>query len=52
VAGISMGGTIAMQYAADYPGDISRLVLAGTFAAIPAEYAEIRDAQLKYIETR
>lgn len=51
VAGISMGGTIAMQYAADYPGDISRLVLAATFAAIPAEYAEIRDAQLQYIET-
>lgn len=51
VAGISMGGTIAMQYAADYPGDISRLVLTGTFAGIPVEFAAVRDAQLRFIET-
>lgn len=51
LAGISMGGTIAMQYAADYPGDISRLVLTGTYPEIPAEFAAVRDAQLQFIET-
>jgi 3-oxoadipate enol-lactonase len=51
MVGISMGGTIAMQYAADYPDDISRLVVIDTFARIPGEAAAIRDAQLEFIET-
>jgi 3-oxoadipate enol-lactonase len=51
VVGISMGGTIALQYAADYPDDISRLVVMDTFAGLPDEAAAIRDDQLHFIET-
>jgi pimeloyl-ACP methyl ester carboxylesterase len=34
VVGISMGGTIALQLALDYPGLVDRLVLVNTFASL------------------
>lgn len=51
IVGISMGGTVALQYALDHPDGISNLVLLGTFAGIPPEAAELRDGQLRFIET-
>src|SRR5215470_723199 len=51
IVGISMGGTVALQYALDYPHDISRLVVVDSFAGIPSEFAAVRDAQTAYIET-
>ena len=51
MVGISMGGTIALQYALDYPGDLSRLVVLASFAGIPEEFAQVRDHQLAFIES-
>ena len=51
IAGISMGRTIALQYALDHPGDVCRLVLVDSFPGIPAEYTAERDRQLAFIET-
>lgn len=34
VAGISMGGTVALQFALDYPGCLRKLILINTFARI------------------
>ncbi len=40
IAGCSMGGTIALQYALDYPADISRLAVLASFASLPEEMAQ------------
>jgi 3-oxoadipate enol-lactonase len=52
LVGLSMGGTIALQYALDHPGDLSRLVVVGSLAGVPEEFASVRDQQLEFIETR
>jgi 3-oxoadipate enol-lactonase len=51
LVGLSMGGTIALQYAPDHPGDLSRLVVAGSLAGVPGEFASVRGQQLEFIET-
>jgi 3-oxoadipate enol-lactonase len=51
MVGISMGGTIALQYALDYPGDLSRLAVLALFAGIPEEVAKLRDDQVAYIKS-
>ena len=51
LVGLSMGGTIALQYALDHPGDLSRLVVAGSLAGVPEEFARARDQRLEFIET-
>jgi pimeloyl-ACP methyl ester carboxylesterase len=51
IVGCSMGGTIALQYALDHPADISRLVVLASFAGLPAELAQSRDAQLAFIKS-
>ncbi len=42
VVGISMGGMIALQYAADYPGELERLVVYATLPGTPEEFARSR----------
>ena len=51
IVGCSMGGTIALQYALDYPGDLSRLVVLASFAGLPDQMAQIRDGQLAFIKS-
>ena len=51
LVGLSMGGTVALQYALDHPGDLSRLVMVDSFAGVPDELASVRDQQLAFIET-
>ena len=51
IVGLSMGGTIALQYALDYPGDLGRLVVVDSLPGIPEEFAGVRDSQLDYIGT-
>jgi 3-oxoadipate enol-lactonase len=51
LVGLSMGGTIALQYALDHPGDLSRLVVVDSLAGVPEEFAGLRDQRLEYIET-
>lgn len=51
IVGLSMGGTIALQYALDYPGDFSRLVVLASFAGLPEEMAQSRDDQLAFIKS-
>jgi pimeloyl-ACP methyl ester carboxylesterase len=51
LAGISMGGMIALQYALDRPRDLARLILVDTFPGVPAEFAAERDRQLAFIDT-
>ena len=51
VVGCSMGATIALQYALDYPGDLSRLAVLASFAGLPEEMAKLRDDQLAYIKS-
>jgi pimeloyl-ACP methyl ester carboxylesterase len=46
-----MGGTIALRYALDYPGDLSRLVVLASFAGLPEEMAGSVSAQRTYIES-
>lgn len=50
IVGCSMGGTIALQYALDYPADISRLAVLASFASLPEEMAqsvELQKADIK-----
>ena len=51
IVGCSMGGTIALQYALDYPGDLSRLVVLASFAGLPDQMAQTRDGQLAFIKS-
>jgi 3-oxoadipate enol-lactonase len=51
IVGCSMGGTIALQYALDYPADISRLVVLASFASLPAEMAQTVADQLAFIQS-
>jgi pimeloyl-ACP methyl ester carboxylesterase len=51
IVGCSMGGTIALQYALDYPGDLSRLVVLASFAGLPEEMAQTVRGQRAYIES-
>jgi 3-oxoadipate enol-lactonase len=51
VVGISMGGTIALQYALDHPDDISRLVIVDSLPGISPEMAPAEDAALAFIDT-
>ena len=51
IVGCSMGGTIALQYALDYPADLSCLVVLASFAGLPEELAPVRDDQLAYIQS-
>jgi pimeloyl-ACP methyl ester carboxylesterase len=51
IVGCSMGGTIALRYALDYPGDLSRLVVLASFAGLPEEMAGSVSAQRTYIES-
>ena len=51
IVGCSMGGTIALQYALDYPGDLSRLVVLASFAGLPDQMAQTRDDQLAFIKS-
>lgn len=51
LVGLSMGGTVALRYALDYPEDVGRLVLVDTYPGIPAEFAAIVEAQKAYIDS-
>jgi 3-oxoadipate enol-lactonase len=51
LVGISMGGTIALQYALDHPADLSRLILVDSFPGVPDQFTGVRDQQLAFIET-
>ncbi len=51
IVGLSMGGTIALQYTLDYPADLSRLVVCDSFASLPEAMNDSRDAQLAYIKS-
>lgn len=51
IAGISMGGMIALQYGLDHPRDLALLVLVDSFPGVPAEFAAERDRQLAFIDT-
>jgi 3-oxoadipate enol-lactonase len=51
IVGLSMGGTIALQYALDYPGDLSRLVVLASFAGLPEEMAQTVEEQLAFIKS-
>ena len=51
IAGCSMGGTIALQYALDYPGDLSRLVVLASFAGLPTEMAQTVAEQRAFIKS-
>ena len=51
IVGCSMGGTIALQYTLDYPGDPSRLVVLASFAGLPEQMAQTRDDQLAFIQS-
>ncbi|HTY31775.1 alpha/beta hydrolase [Mycobacterium sp.] len=51
VVGCSMGGTIALQYALDYPTDLSRLVVLASFAGLPEEMAHTVADQSTYIKS-
>ena len=44
LVGISMGGTVALQSALDYPADIIRLVVLDSVLGIPPEFGDLRDA--------
>ena len=46
-----MGGTIALQYALDYPADLSRLVVLASFAGLPEQMAQTVAAQRAYVES-
>jgi len=50
IVGCSMGGTIALQYALDYPADISRLAVLASFAGLPEEMAQTVSDQLAFIK--
>lgn len=46
LAGVSMGGIQALAYAAAHPGQVHALVIADSFAALPAEVSEAKIAAL------
>jgi len=52
IVGCSMGGTIALQYALDYPADISRLAVLASFASLPAEMAQAVERQRADIKAK
>ncbi len=50
LAGISMGGTIALQIALDFPEGVNRLVLVNTFAALrPRRMGELAYLLMRYV---
>jgi 3-oxoadipate enol-lactonase len=49
IVGCSMGGTIALQYALDYPTDLSRLVVLASFGWLPDAMSQSVDAQMEFI---
>jgi pimeloyl-ACP methyl ester carboxylesterase len=49
IVGCSMGGTIALQYALDYPADISRLVVLASFGWLPEAMGQTVDEQMAFI---
>ncbi len=51
VVGLSMGGTIALQYALDYPDALSHLVVADAPAGIPEAYQQQQQQELQLINT-
>jgi pimeloyl-ACP methyl ester carboxylesterase len=51
IVGCSMGGTVAVQYALDYPADLSRLVILASFAGLPQEMAQTVKMQRAYIKS-
>jgi pimeloyl-ACP methyl ester carboxylesterase len=51
IVGCSMGGTIALQYVLDFPGDISRLAVLASFAGLPKEMAPNVESQRAYIRS-
>jgi pimeloyl-ACP methyl ester carboxylesterase len=52
IVGCSMGGTIALQYALDYPADISRLAILASFASLPEEMAQNVERQRADIKSK
>ena len=52
IVGCSMGGTIALQYALDYPAGISRLAVLASFASLPAEMAQSVERQSADIKSK
>jgi pimeloyl-ACP methyl ester carboxylesterase len=51
VVGCSMGGTVALQYALDYPTSLSRLVILASFAGLPQEMRHTVEKQRAYIKS-
>jgi len=50
LVGISMGGTIALQMALDYPGFVERLVLVSTFASLrPTRLSDLSYLAVRFI---
>jgi 3-oxoadipate enol-lactonase len=49
IVGCSMGGTIALQYALDYPADLSRLVALASFGWLPDSMCQTVDEQMAFI---
>lgn len=50
VAGLSLGGTVAQQFALDYPYATASTLLAGTFCSIPNEFRSVATESLRFIE--
>jgi len=50
IVGCSMGGTVALQYALDYPADISRLVVLASFGWLPEAMSQSVDQQMAFIK--
>jgi len=51
LVGLSMGGTIVLQYALDYPDALSHLVVADAPAGIPEAYQQQEQLELHLINT-
>lgn len=49
IVGCNMGGTIARQYALDYPADVSRLVVPASFGWRPEAMSQSVDEQMAFI---
>jgi pimeloyl-ACP methyl ester carboxylesterase len=52
IVGCSMGGTIALQYALDYPADLSRLAVLASFASLPEEMTRSVERQRTDIKAK